>query len=254
MNGISILLIIFILLTLIVGGKIGFRAILGLATNFLIILIAITLLNWGFNFWIVSLITVSALIVLTIAPNSDDSKISDLSIKTTFIVVALILILITALQLGLHLGGWGEESLEDFEGFSTAIGIDVKRLSILVVTISVIGAVAEASMATTADLFELREDNPEIVSTNFLNASNKISTQILGTAITTLLFGMLGSNLPLIIWFKKVGLSLGQIVNSKILSIELTTMLLGMLGVVASIYLSSYFAYREFFEVKVSKE
>jgi len=71
-----------------------------------------------------------------------------------------------------------------------------------------------------------------------------IGGQILGTAINTLFFGVLGANLPLIIWFVRLRYPLAMFFNAKLLMAEVVTMLLGMLGILLSIWIASWLVVR----------
>ena len=119
------------------------------------------------------------------------------------------------------------------------MGLSFNNIAMVVMVISVLGAVAEAAMAISADLNEVIERSPDMTSTSLYAHSRIIGGQILGTAINTLFFGVLGANIPLLIWFVRLRYPIAMFVNAKLLMTEIVTMLLGMLGILLSIWIAS---------------
>ena len=115
--------------------------------------------------------------------------------------------------------------------------------------ISMLGAVAESAMALAASLSEVVEQDENMSLDQFKNQREIISQQILGTAVNTLFFGVLGATVGLILWFVRLNYRLADIFNSKLLMAEVAAMLLGMLGILFAIWLSGYFV-QKYFEQK----
>jgi uncharacterized membrane protein len=66
-----------------------------------------------------------------------------------------------------------------------------------------------------------------------------IGKDILGTSTNTLFFAFFGGYLALLIWFKDLSYSAGDIVNSKIFSAEMITILCAGIGVTLVIPITS---------------
>lgn len=246
MNTLIVLFLILIILLILVSGKEGLRNLLGLAINFVLIFVMITMMSWGMNTFI--LLGVFSVLILAVAiyMSSDDNLVTDISFKTSMIVVFSLLFLAVLVQYFGNLQGFAIEDTEELEELSLAIGLNFSNVAIVVMVISMLGAVAESAMALVASLSEVVEQDGQMTLSQFKEQRFIISQQILGTAVNTLFFGLLGASLSLIFWFVRLNYSLAEIMNSKLLMADIATMLLGMLGILFAVWLSGYFFEKEF--------
>lgn len=246
MNALLILLILLIVLMLIVAKKDGLRNLIGLTFNFIAIFVLITLISWGFN--AIAVLIVLSVIILAIAifMSADESEVTFIAFKTSIIVVLSLLILALIIQ---HFGqfqGFATEDVDELENLSLNVGLNFSNVAIVVMVISMLGAVAESAMALAASLSEVVEQDENMSLDQFKNQREIISQQILGTAVNTLFFGVLGATVGLILWFVRLNYRLADIFNSKLLMAEVAAMLLGMLGILFAIWLSGYFVQKSF--------
>ena len=142
--------------------------------------------------------------------------------------------------------GFAAEDVDELENLSLAVGLNFSNVAIVVIVISMLGAVAESAMALTASLSEVVEQDEAMTLPQFINQRRIISQQILGTAVNTLFFGVLGSTVGLILWFVRLHYRWADIFNSKLLMAEVAAMLVGMLGILFSIWLAGYFVQKNF--------
>ena len=235
MNAIFLLILLLLISLLLVAGKQGLMTFFGLSLNCLLIFLLITLVNWGFTPIIV--LPIMAVLILSVAIylSAGRSRVLLITWQSSVLVLFLILLLAYLAQTLGHLQGYTLENSDELEGLSLAVGIDFSNLAIIVMVMSALGAIAEAAMAVTADLFEVVERTPAISLANLREQGKVIGSQILGTAINTLFFGMLGANIPLLVWFFRLHYSFPEFVNGKLLIFEIVTMLLGMIGILCSI-------------------
>ncbi|MDN5446288.1 MAG: YibE/F family protein [Lactococcus lactis] len=246
MNALLILLILLIVLMLIVAKKDGLRNLIRLTFYFIAIFVLITLISWGFN--AIAVLIVLSVIILAIAifMSADESEVTLIAFKTSIIVVLSLLILALIIQ---HFGkfqGFATEDVDELENLSLNVGLNFSNVAIVVMVISMLGAVAESAMALAASLSEVVEQDENMSLDQFKNQREIISQQILGTAVNTLFFGVLGATVGLILWFVRLNYRLADIFNSKLLMAEVATMLLGMLGILFAIWLSGYFVQKSF--------
>ena len=246
MNALLILLILLIVLMLIVAKKDGLRNLIGLTFNFIAIFVLITLISWGFN--AIAVLIVLSVIILAIAifMSADESEVTLIAFKTSIIVVLSLLILALIIQ---HFGqfqGFATEDVDELENLSLNVGLNFSNVAIVVMVISMLGAVAESAMALAASLSEVVEQDENMSLDQFKNQREIISQQILGTADNTLFIGVLGATVGLILWFVRLNYRLADIFNSKLLMAEVAAMLLGMLGILFAIWLSGYFVQKSF--------
>ncbi|MCT1226782.1 YibE/F family protein [Lactococcus lactis] len=246
MNALLILLILLIVLMLIVAKKDGLRNLIGLTFNFIAIFVLITLISWGFNAIAVLIVLSVIILANAIFMSADESEVTLIAFKTSIIVVLSLLILALIIQ---HFGqfqGFATEDVDELENLSLNVGLNFSNVAIVVMVISMLGAVAESAMALAASLSEVVEQDENMSLDQFKNQREIISQQILGTAANTLFFGVLGATVGLILWFVRLNYRLADIFNSKLLMAEVSTMLLGMLGILFAIWLSGYFVQKSF--------
>lgn len=241
MNAIGLLSIILFVAMILVAGRQGLKSFLGLVLNFVMIFLLIILLNWQFNPYLVTILIGVIILAVAIYLSSDRMVVMNNAFKTSLIVMLVLMGLAVIVQTMAQLQGFAVENSDELEGLSLNVGISFGHLAMVVMVVSVLGAVSEAAMAITADLVELIEHSPQIQVSGLTEHAHIIGKQILGTAINTLFFGMLGSNLPLLIWYMRLHYPLALLINAKLLVMEIVTMLLGMLGILLSIWLASHF-------------
>ena len=253
MNALLILLILLIVLMLIVAKKDGLRNLIGLTFNFIAIFVLITLISWGFN--AIAVLIVLSVIILAIAifMSADESEVTLIAFKTSIIVVLSLLILALIIQQFGQFQGFATEDVDELENLSLNVGLNFSNVAIVVMVISMLGAVAESAMALAASLSEVVEQDENMSLDQFKNQREIISQQILGTAVNTLFFGVLGATVGLILWFVRLNYRLADIFNSKLLMAEVATMLLGMLGILFAIWLSGYFVQKSFEQKNTDK-
>ncbi|KZK06580.1 Integral membrane protein [Lactococcus cremoris] len=253
MNALLILLILLIVLMILVAKKDGLRNLIGLAFNFIAIFVLITLISWGFNAIVVLVILSVIILAIAIFMSADESEVTLITFKTSIIVVLSLLILALIIQ---HFGqfqGFATEDVDELENLSLNVGLNFSNVAIVVMVISMLGAVAESAMALAASLSEVVEQDESMSLEQFKSQREIISQQILGTAVNTLFFGVLGATVGLILWFVRLNYRLADIFNSKLLMAEVAAMLLGMLGILFAIWLSGYFVQKSFEQKKSDK-
>lgn len=105
----------------------------------------ITLISWGFN--AIAVLIVLSVIILAIAifMSADESEVTLIAFKTSIIVVLSLLILALIIQ---HFGqfqGFATEDVDELENLSLNVGLNFSNVAIVVMVISMLGAVAEFS-------------------------------------------------------------------------------------------------------------
>lgn len=246
MNSLGILFAILVILLIAVSGRAGLRNLLGVFLNFSLLWGMIILIGWGINALV--LLPVMSLLILAIAifMSSDESEITGVAFKSSVIVVLSLLVLAILVQYLGQFQGFSAEDVDSLEELSLNIGLNFSNVAVVVMVISMLGAVAEAAMALTEALHEIMEQDEQMTVVQFYSQRQIISQQILGTAVNTLFFGVLGSSIGLILWFVRLHYSLAEILNSKLLMADVAAMLLGLLGILLVIWLSGYFVQKEF--------
>lgn len=91
--------------------------------------------------------------------SADESEVTLIAFKTSIIVVLSLLILALIIQ---HFGqfqGFATEDVDELENLSLNVGLNFSNVAIVVMVISMLGAVAESAMALAASLLEVVEQD-----------------------------------------------------------------------------------------------
>ncbi|MBD7984942.1 YibE/F family protein [Sporosarcina sp. Sa2YVA2] len=241
MNAIVVLSVVLLGLMLLIGGRKGLRSFFSLFLNFGVIFITLALLlNPDLNPVILTFIA-SALIgcISLFFINEVNSK-TVIAFISTMITITLLLAFIFFVSNTLMIQGFGEEETEAISGYSLYIGIDFLKIGVSVIILSTIGAIMDVAISIASSMFEMNKHNPSVSKKELFASGMSIGRDILGTDTNTLFFAFFGGYLALLIWFKDLTYSIGEIVNSKIFSSELMLILCAGTGIALVIPITSW--------------
>ena len=240
MNVLLLLSGILFLLMFIFGGRKGLRSFFALFLNFGIIIFTVILMNDpNFNpviLTIVACVIISCINLFYINEINNKTKPAFLS---TLITTIILIIFINFMTNKSMIQGFGEEEIAELGMFSLYIGVDFVKITASVIIMSTIGAITDTAIAVSSPMREFYYHNPHINKKELFLFGISIGRDILGTSTNTLFFAFFGGYLALLIWFKDLSYSIGEVVNSKIFSSEMITILCSGIGVALIIPITS---------------
>lgn len=252
MNTLTALLILLFVLMLIIGGKTGIKSYLSVIINACLVILVALLISWGVSVFWVGLIFIPLKLLTIIYLGTHDYLVAKNSFLTALVVSLVVILIITIFEHFAQVAGFGDQASEELVGLSLNVGISFPQISIIVAIFSTLGAIAEASVAMSAGLLELKRHDPNIDREQLLHSGSQVGGDILGTALNTILFGMFGSFLPLFIWYMRLNYSLFEILNDKLFISESMIIIYSFIGVLLTIPLTTWFL--TYALVKKSKE
>jgi uncharacterized membrane protein len=246
MNVLLWLAAILLTLMILIGGNKGKRSFIAI------------FLNFGVIFFTIFIMTIPKAdpIILTLIASTVIScinlfYINEVNNKTitafisTIITVVILLFFILIVTESAMIQGFGAEEIEELSYFSLYIGVDFVKIAASVIIMSTIGAITDTAIAISSPMREMFHHHPSISRKELFTFGISIGKDILGTSTNTLFFAFFGGYLALLIWFKDLQYTLGEIVNSKIFSAELITIFCAGIGVALIIpitaWINSYF-------------
>ncbi|MBT2684714.1 YibE/F family protein [Bacillus sp. ISL-37] len=241
MNALVVLAaILFILMALIGRGK-GVRSFLAIFFNFSVIFIAIIFMNDpNANPIIITLVACIFISVINLFYINELNSTTKTAFISTVISTIVLLLFIFIIADRARIQGFGEEEIQELGMFSLHIGVDFVKIAVSVIIMSTIGAITDAAIAISSPMREIHYHNPGITRQGLFKSGLSIGRDILGTSTNTLFFAFFGSYLALLIWFKDLSYSAGEIINSKIFSAEMITILCAGIGVTLVIPITSW--------------
>lgn len=241
MNVLVLLSAILFLLMILIGGHKGVRSFLALYLNFGILIVLIFFMNDpNVNLIILTLIgctAISCINLFYINEVNIKTKTAFLSSLITTVILIFFIVIVTEKAM---IQGFGEEEIAELSMFSFYVGIDFVKIAISVMIMSTIGAIIDAAIAISSPMQEIHFHNPTISRNDLFKSGLSIGRDILGTSTNTLFFAFFGGYLALLIWFKDLPYSRGEIVNSKIFSAEILTILCAGIGVTIVIPITAW--------------
>jgi uncharacterized membrane protein len=232
--------ILFILM-ITIGGKKGARSFVALFLNFGVLLFTIILMNDpNMNPIILTLIACTLISCISLF------FISEINIKTvtaflsTIITTGLLLFFILMLTDQAMIQGFSEEETEEIGALSLFVGVDFVKIGASMIIMSTIGAIIDLSISISSPMREIAYHNPTISKKDLFTSGLSIGRDILGTSTNTLFFAFFGGYMGLLIWFKDLSYSIGEIVNSKVFSSEMIFIGSAGIGVALAIPVTSW--------------
>ncbi|MBS4207363.1 YibE/F family protein [Bacillus sp. FJAT-50079] len=241
MNVLLWLAAILFILMIVIGGKKGVRSFIALFLNFGVLLITTILMTSS----LMNPITLT-MIACTIISCINLFYINEVNSKTiTAFISTLITIFILFVLIGLvtdkaMIQGFREEEMEELGIFSLYIGVDFVKIGIAMIIMSTIGAMTDVAIAITSPMQEIFNHHPSISRKELFTSGMNIGRDILGSNTNTLFFAFIGGYMALLLLFKDLAYSAGEVINSKVFSEEILTILCAGIGIALIIPIASW--------------
>ncbi len=226
----SILTLLMFILLVWIGGKRGLKLFISLVINFIILMLTFYFIALGFNPIVISLIgclIITYIILYFVNGENIKTKASLISVIIVLLILVVSIFIVTTLT---KISGFGYESYEEINMFSYDVDLNFTDVSIALILIGLIGATVDTSVAISAALYEVHQNNKNLSKKELFLSGITIGKDILGTTTNTLLFAFLGEFLTLLIWFKDVNYSLLDIINNKTFCAEFIKILFSGMG------------------------
>src|SRR5699024_2813247 len=173
--------------------------------------------------------------------------------------IALMLILIYFMTKRTMIQGFSEEEIEEISVFSLNIGVDFVKVGAAMIIMSTIGAITDVAISITSPMREVMLHHPEINRRTLFFSGMNIGRDILGSNTNTLFFtfmiilsvilvsnrntfffAFIGGYIGLLLWFRDLKYTFGEIVNSKVFSAEILTIFCAGIGIALIIPIAAW--------------
>ena len=240
--GLLIVVAAFLLVTVLVGGKVGLKSLvsLGLTVAALIfILLPLLLRGWPTiptTFLISVLVTAATFVILGGVERKTVcaclGTLAGIALATAFGLTA---------QWLLRIDGYRQEYAEALLQLRQTgeSGIGISGLVTAGVIVSALGAVMDVAMSISSAVQELTRVNPELTAKALLKSGMNIGRDMVGTMTNTLILAILGSGLTLIVYIYSLGLQPWQLLSSAYMSLEAISAVASSIGVMLAVPLTA---------------
>lgn len=234
---------LFILTALLVGGKTGAKSLLTLLftlATLLGILIPALMKGAPTLLTVFFCCTYIAIVCLTVIGGLQTKSLA--AMMGTISGTAIALLFGYFSQTILRIDGMRTEEAEALLQLrQMGIPIGIKGLLVAGVAISSLGAVMDVTMGISSSIHEIFQANPSLSKKELFRSGMNVGKDMVGTMTNTLVLALLGSSFVLIIYLYSLGLTFHQFISSTYLSIEVISSISSSIGVILSIPLTAAF-------------
>ena len=240
--GLALVLGAFLLVTVLVGGKVGLKSLLSLGLTvaaLIFILLPLLLRGWPTiltTFFVSVLVTAATFVIL----GGVDKK-TVCACLGTLAGIALATVFGLLAQNLLRIDGYRQEYAEALlqlrQTEESAIGIT--GLITAGGIVSALGAVMDVAMSISSALQELTRVNPNLTSKDLFGSGMNIGRDMVGTMPNTLILAILGSGLTLVVYIYSLSLQPWQLLSSAYMSLEAISGIASSIGVMLAVPLTA---------------
>lgn len=239
-NYIYIMVAIFLLSIILVGGKKGIKAIVGLIITILAVwFILIKLIFAGYNAILMSIVTCAVIIVLTFfVIGGINKKVITAAIGTLGGVISAGIVASIFSHLA-ELSGACEDAIQLSMNMKTAT-FNFRDLIFAGIVISALGACMDVGMSIASSLDEIKNKTKDISWKELFKSGMNIGRDVIGTMTNTLILAYVGGALKLILLFMACNMPITEILNKETIVEEIISAIAGSMGVVYTIPITAF--------------
>lgn len=242
-----IALALFLLVTILVGGKIGAKSLLGLALTILCIFTVLIPLLLGGAPTLLTVFVTCALVTVV-----EFVILDGFNRKTVCAILGTLAGVLFAMLFGqfactlTRIDGYKmytaeptvEALLQIRQGQNPASAIRIGNLLVGGILIAALGAVNDVAMSISSSMNELIAVNPNLTRKELFKSGMNIGRDMVGTMTNTLILALVGSSLVLMIYLSSLEPSFSQLMSSTFFSVEMVQALASSIGVILAVPLS----------------
>ncbi len=240
--GLLLVVAVFLLVTVLVGGKVGVKSLLSLGLTvaaLIFILLPLLLKGWPTiltTFLVSVLVTAATFVIL----GGVDKK-TVCACLGTLAGIALATVFGLMAQSWLRIDGYRQEYAEALLQLRQTgeSGIGITGLITAGVIVSALGAVMDVAMSISSAIQELIRVNPDLTARDLMKSGMNIGRDMVGTMTNTLILAILGSGLTLIVYIYSLGLQPWQLLSSAYMSLEAISAVASSIGVMLAVPLTA---------------
>lgn len=242
-----IVLIAFIAITILVGGKVGAKSLLGLALTILCIFtVLIPLLLGGAPTLLTIFATCALVTVVEFMILDGFNRKTICAILGTLSGVLFAMLFAQIACSFTRIDGYkmytAEPSVEALlqirQGQNPSAALMIGDLLVGGILIAALGAVNDVAMSISSAMNELISVNPNLSRKELFKSGMNIGRDMVGTMTNTLILALVGSSLVLMIYLSSLEPSFAQLMSSTFFSVEMVQALSSSIGVILAVPLS----------------
>ena len=242
LNYIYILVAIFLIIIILIGGIQGIKTAISLSITFIVIFFGvIPLITKGASTMLVAVAACLIITVVTLLLVSGFKKktfVAMIGTATGVLIAFLIAVIFTNLA---NITGLGNEEAQMLVFISQKIKLDIYGLFFAGIIIATVGATMDIAMsiASTMNELEIQTDN-KISPRELFKSGLNVGKDAMGTMSNTLILAYVGESLNIVILILLSGKDVIETVNYDFISAEILRSLCGTIGMISAIPITAF--------------
>lgn len=232
---------LFVIATVLVGGKTGAKSLVGLVITLIcIFLILLPMLMKGFPTLLTVFLICAYVAVVSFTILGGVSRKTLCASLATICGIAVALLFGLAAQALARIDGLRLADVEPLLQLrQTGTPIGLRYLLVGGIVISALGAVMDVAMSIASAISEIRSVNPALSTKELFRSGMNIGRDMVGTMTNTLILAFLGSSFVIVIYLYSIGLQPYQLLSSSYFAIEVISGISSSIGVIISVPLTA---------------
>ena len=238
--GLGVVVAIFLLLMLLVGGEKGFYATLALAFSLVFLLkITVPVIYSGGSPILAGLamVLVSTAVTVFLIYGLSLRGVLGIGVVLAGEFAACGLFLLFSMLL--HLSGFKSSDAENLLVAAQNTGLNISTVLFAATMIASLGAVMDVAVSLLSALWEVRLADPDITGRGLWRAGLRMGRDMIGTMSNTLIFAFAGGSLTTLLVLMTYGTDPVQLLHSDYIALELAHGLCGTCAVILTVPLAS---------------
>lgn len=232
---------LFVIATVLVGGKTGAKSLVGLVITLIcIFLILLPMLMKGFPTLLTVFLICAYVAVVSFTILGGVSRKTLCASLATICGIAVALLFGLAAQALARIDGLRLADVEPLLQLrQTGTPIGLRYLLVGGIVISALGAVMDVAMSIASAISEIHSVNPSLSTKELFRSGMNIGRDMVGTMTNTLILAFLGSSFVIVIYLYSIGLQPYQLLSSSYFAIEVISGISSSIGVIISVPLTA---------------
>lgn len=239
--GLAVIVGLFLLVTVAVGGKVGAKSLIALAVTLACLFyVLIPLLMKGAPTLVTVFLVCAYITVVTMVILGGVCRKTVCAALGTIAGTALALLFGLLAQGILHIDGLRLTDVEPLLQLrQTGTPLGLRGLLVAGVVISALGAVMDVAMSISSALTEVHAVAPGRSGRDLFRSGMNIGRDMVGTMTNTLILAFLGSGFSFILYLCSLGLNLRQLISSPYVATEVISGVASSVGVILAVPLTA---------------
>ena len=237
-----VLALIFVLLTIAIGGLRGANSILGMIITFLVLfLFVLPRLIAGANPLITTGVASIFLIPVTFLLSHGINRKTWCAILGTFIALIIAGFLSIIFVDQAHLTGFASEEAGFLDVMKKGT-LDIKGLLFAGIVIALLGILEDITISQSAIVFQLKKANKKLGAVELFKSAMNVGKDHIASMANTLILVYAGASLPLLLLFINNPLPYSYVINNEVIAEEIVRTLVASIALVLAVPITTAIA------------